>query len=85
MKLPLPAIVELKDNGFIIVGKVTADDELVQDPSQAEELAQAYSRNERSSNQLDWRCFALETKSAPGFFCNRKLRFFLSAALIKPD
>src|SRR5258708_23715373 len=34
MKLPLPAIVELKDKNFIIVGKVTADDALVQNPSQ---------------------------------------------------
>jgi subfamily B ATP-binding cassette protein HlyB/CyaB len=33
MKLPLPAIVELKDKTFIIVGKVTADDALVQVPS----------------------------------------------------
>jgi subfamily B ATP-binding cassette protein HlyB/CyaB len=34
IKLPLPAIVELKDKGFIIVGKVTADDALVQNPSE---------------------------------------------------
>ncbi|SHJ94746.1 ATP-binding cassette, subfamily B, HlyB/CyaB [Bradyrhizobium lablabi] len=34
MKLPLPAIVELKDQNFIIVGKVTADDALVQNPSE---------------------------------------------------
>ncbi len=34
MKLPLPAIVELKDKSFIIVGKVTADDALVQNPSE---------------------------------------------------
>jgi ATP-binding cassette, subfamily B, bacterial HlyB/CyaB len=34
MKLPLPAIVELKDNSFFIVGKVTADDALVQNPSE---------------------------------------------------
>src|ERR1700693_313564 len=33
MKLPLPAIVELKDKSFIIVGKVTAEDALVQNPS----------------------------------------------------
>ncbi len=33
MKLPLPAIAELKDRTFIIVGKVTADDALVQIPS----------------------------------------------------
>ena len=32
-KLPLPAIVELKDKTFIIVGKVTADDAIVQVPS----------------------------------------------------
>jgi subfamily B ATP-binding cassette protein HlyB/CyaB len=35
MKLPLPAIVELKDKTFIIVGKVTADDALVQNPSES--------------------------------------------------
>jgi ATP-binding cassette, subfamily B, bacterial HlyB/CyaB len=35
MKLPLPAIVELKDKGFFIVGKVTADDALVQVPSES--------------------------------------------------
>jgi ATP-binding cassette, subfamily B, bacterial HlyB/CyaB len=34
MKLPLPAIVELKDKSFIVVGKVTADDALVQNPSE---------------------------------------------------
>ena len=34
MKLPLPAIVELKDKTFLIVGKVTADDALVQIPSE---------------------------------------------------
>jgi ATP-binding cassette, subfamily B, bacterial HlyB/CyaB len=34
MMLPLPAIVELKDKTFIIVGKVTADDALVQAPSE---------------------------------------------------
>src|SRR3984957_20918162 len=34
MKLPLPAIIELKDKTFIIVGKVTADDALVQLPSE---------------------------------------------------
>jgi subfamily B ATP-binding cassette protein HlyB/CyaB len=34
MKLPLPAIVELKDKTFIIVGKVTAEDALVQAPSE---------------------------------------------------
>jgi subfamily B ATP-binding cassette protein HlyB/CyaB len=34
MKLPLPAIVELKDKGFFIVGKVSADDALVQIPSE---------------------------------------------------
>jgi ATP-binding cassette, subfamily B, bacterial HlyB/CyaB len=34
MELPLPAIVELKDKTFIIVGKVTADDALVQAPSE---------------------------------------------------
>jgi subfamily B ATP-binding cassette protein HlyB/CyaB len=33
MKLPLPAIVELKDKTFIIVGKVSTDDALVQGPS----------------------------------------------------
>src|ERR1700722_8735603 len=33
-KLPLPAIVELKDKSFIIVGKVTDDDALVQNPSE---------------------------------------------------
>jgi ATP-binding cassette, subfamily B, bacterial HlyB/CyaB len=32
MKLPLPAIVELKDKTFVIIGKVTADDALVQNP-----------------------------------------------------
>src|SRR6185437_824058 len=31
--LPLPAIVEMKDGTFIIVGKVSADDVLVQSPS----------------------------------------------------
>ena len=35
MKLPLPAIVELKDKVFFIVGKVTADDALVQVPSES--------------------------------------------------
>jgi subfamily B ATP-binding cassette protein HlyB/CyaB len=34
MKLPLPAIVELKDKRFLIVGRVTADDALVQIPSE---------------------------------------------------
>jgi subfamily B ATP-binding cassette protein HlyB/CyaB len=34
MKLPLPAIVELKDKSFIIIGRVTADDALVQNPSE---------------------------------------------------
>jgi len=34
MKLPLPAIIELKDKTFIIVGKVSADDALVQAPSE---------------------------------------------------
>src|SRR5882757_8167173 len=34
MKLPLPAIIELKDKSFFIVGKVTADDALVQIPSE---------------------------------------------------
>jgi hypothetical protein len=34
MKLPLPAIIELKDKIFIIVGKVTAGDALVQVPSE---------------------------------------------------
>jgi subfamily B ATP-binding cassette protein HlyB/CyaB len=33
-KLPLPAIVELKDKTFVIAGKVTADDVLVQIPSE---------------------------------------------------
>jgi subfamily B ATP-binding cassette protein HlyB/CyaB len=33
-KLPLPAIVELKDKTFMIVGKVSADDALVQSPSE---------------------------------------------------
>jgi subfamily B ATP-binding cassette protein HlyB/CyaB len=33
-RLPLPAIVELKDKSFIIVGKVTDDDALVQNPSE---------------------------------------------------
>jgi subfamily B ATP-binding cassette protein HlyB/CyaB len=33
-KLPLPAIVELKDKTFLIVGKVTDDDALVQIPSE---------------------------------------------------
>jgi subfamily B ATP-binding cassette protein HlyB/CyaB len=33
-KLPLPVIVELKDKTFIIVGKVNADDALVQIPSE---------------------------------------------------
>jgi subfamily B ATP-binding cassette protein HlyB/CyaB len=33
-KLPLPAIVELKDKTFVIVGKVSADDALVQSPLQ---------------------------------------------------
>jgi subfamily B ATP-binding cassette protein HlyB/CyaB len=32
-KLPLPAIAELKDKSFAIIGKVTADDALVQVPS----------------------------------------------------
>ena len=32
MKLPLPAIIELKDKTFMIVGKVNADDALVQSP-----------------------------------------------------
>src|SRR5579862_10017492 len=31
-KLPLPAIIELKDKTFVIVGKVTAEDALVQAP-----------------------------------------------------
>jgi ATP-binding cassette, subfamily B, bacterial HlyB/CyaB len=35
MKLPLPAIVELKDNRFLIVGKVTADEALIQIPSES--------------------------------------------------
>jgi subfamily B ATP-binding cassette protein HlyB/CyaB len=34
MKLPLPVIAELKDKTFIIVGKVTAEDVLVQVPSE---------------------------------------------------
>ena len=34
MKLPLPAIIELKDKTFVIVGKVSADDALVQVPSE---------------------------------------------------
>jgi subfamily B ATP-binding cassette protein HlyB/CyaB len=34
IKLPLPAIVELKDKSFIIVGKVTENDALVQNPSE---------------------------------------------------
>jgi subfamily B ATP-binding cassette protein HlyB/CyaB len=34
MKLPLPAIVELEDKTFIIVGKVTAEVALVQSPSE---------------------------------------------------
>jgi subfamily B ATP-binding cassette protein HlyB/CyaB len=34
MKLPLPAVVELKDKTFMIVGKVNADDALVQIPSE---------------------------------------------------
>ena len=34
MKLPLPVIIELKDKTFIIVGKVNADDALVQAPSE---------------------------------------------------
>ncbi|MEW6643606.1 MAG: type I secretion system permease/ATPase [Pseudomonadota bacterium] len=34
MKLPLPAIAELKDHTFIIVGRVTAEDALVQLPSE---------------------------------------------------
>lgn len=34
MKLPLPAIVELKDKTFVIVGKISADDVLVQIPSE---------------------------------------------------
>src|SRR5882724_12359290 len=34
VKLPLPAIVELKDDTFIIVGRVTADNALVQAPSE---------------------------------------------------
>src|ERR1700722_594056 len=33
-KLPLPAIVELKDKTFIIVGRVNVDDVLVQIPSE---------------------------------------------------
>jgi subfamily B ATP-binding cassette protein HlyB/CyaB len=32
MKLPLPGIVERKDNSFVIVGRMTAEDVLVQDP-----------------------------------------------------
>jgi hypothetical protein len=40
LKLPLPATVE-KDKTFIIVGKVTADDELIQIPS---ELAGGHTR-----------------------------------------
>jgi ATP-binding cassette, subfamily B, bacterial HlyB/CyaB len=32
-RLPLPAIVEMKDGSFIIVGKISADDALVQSPS----------------------------------------------------
>jgi subfamily B ATP-binding cassette protein HlyB/CyaB len=32
-KLPLPAIVELKDKSFAIIGKVTADDALIQIPA----------------------------------------------------
>jgi subfamily B ATP-binding cassette protein HlyB/CyaB len=34
MKLPLPAIIELKDKTFIIVGKVSAEDALVQSPAE---------------------------------------------------
>jgi ATP-binding cassette, subfamily B, bacterial HlyB/CyaB len=34
LKLPLPAIVELKDKTFLIVGKATAEDALVQIPSE---------------------------------------------------
>jgi Peptidase C39 family len=34
MKLPLPAIAELKDKTFLIVGKITADEALVQVPSE---------------------------------------------------
>ncbi|WP_456684727.1 type I secretion system permease/ATPase [Bradyrhizobium sp. P5_C11_2] len=33
-RLPLPGIVELRDNSFVIVGKVTAEDALVQVPSE---------------------------------------------------
>src|SRR5437660_130127 len=33
-KLPLPGIVELRDKTFVIVGKVTAEDALVQVPSE---------------------------------------------------
>src|SRR5579862_1527161 len=33
-KLPLPAIVELKDKTFLIIGKVSAEDALVQAPSE---------------------------------------------------
>lgn len=32
-KLPLPAIVERRDGGFVIVGKVSEEGALVQDPS----------------------------------------------------
>src|SRR5207247_10202394 len=34
LKLPLPAIVELKDGSFVIAGRVTADDILVQAPAE---------------------------------------------------
>jgi ATP-binding cassette, subfamily B, bacterial HlyB/CyaB len=34
-KLPLPAIVELKDKTFVIAGKMTADDLLVQAPAES--------------------------------------------------
>src|SRR6202047_2562591 len=48
MKLPLPAIVELKDDTFIIVGRVTADDALGQAPS--EDRPRAIQRAEFESN-----------------------------------
>jgi subfamily B ATP-binding cassette protein HlyB/CyaB len=49
MKLPLPAIVELKDQRFIIVGKVSADEALVQNP--AENRPQIIKRTEF---EYDW-------------------------------
>jgi subfamily B ATP-binding cassette protein HlyB/CyaB len=50
-KLPLPAVIELKDKTFLIVGKVTADDALVQNLS--ENRPQIIKRAEF---EHDWSC-----------------------------